>query len=164
MGFYSNAGQNIASTETTNLAKLGGAVAGLVHANATTNANEIKNNMALAGQVKDLGAEEKEIIESEASIKQQGQELNDKKAEIQAFQEKRDKLQGSQQRLAKMGFQDQFIDQTINKLNNEIKSDEDMYNKSMAEMEKKAKILDIQKKNFETRKKLIEDAIERSGK
>ena len=32
MGFYSNAGQNVASTESSDIAKLGGAIGGIVHA------------------------------------------------------------------------------------------------------------------------------------
>ena len=161
MGFYSNAGQNIAATEISDIAKIGGAVAGLVHASSVANQ---KNDVALAGQVKQLGEDEQKIVESEAAIEQGNKDLAKQQAEIQGFQDRYDKLKGSQERLAKMGFQDKFIDDTVNKLDSQISRDAEMYDKAMSEMTKKAKMLDIQKKNFEIRKQLIDKALERSRK
>ena len=142
MGFYSNAGQNIAATEITDIAKTGGAVAGLVHASSVANQ---KNDVVLAGQVKQLGEDEQKIVDSEAAIEQGNKDLAKQQAEIQ-------------------GFQDKFIDDTVNKLDSQISKDAEMYDKAMSEMTKKAKMLDIQKKNFEIRKQLIDKALERSRK
>lgn len=161
MGYYSNAGQNIASTEITDIAKIGGAVAGLVHA---SNVASAKTDIQLADQVKGLGEEEVKIAETEHDLETQGKELPKQEEKIKSREDQLNQIVGLQQNLKEKGFQDPEIDRSINELKGQVSEDRQMYDKAMDEMQKKAKILDIQKKNFETRKKLIESAIERSGK
>lgn len=159
MGFYSNAGQNIAATEITDIAKIGGAVAGLVHA---SNVASTKTDIQLADQVKGLGEEELKIAEAEHTLETQGKELPKKEEAIKGREEKLNQIIGLQQNLKEKGFQDEGIDKSINELKGQVSEDRQMYDKAMDEMTKKAKMLDIQKKNFEIRKHLIDKALERS--
>ena len=162
MGFYSNAGQNIASTEITDIAKLGGAVAGLAH---VASAVGTKNNVELANEVKSLGEEEVKITESTNKLEAQRKDLeatNEKltktETDLASQKERYSKLQ------AETGMNNPTFKENWDKATSSAEKARSMYNKSMDQMKKKAELLDMQRKNFETRKKLIYEAVERSGK
>lgn len=162
MGYYSNAGQNIASTEITDIAKLGGAVAGLAHVSASSGT---KTDLALANEVKGLGEDEVKIQKASMDLESQQKELDKVGKSITETEEGLAKQQEQYQQLRKeTGLNNEAFEQHWQKSKTATDKAKEMYAKSLEEMRKKAELLDTQKKNFKIRKELIDRALERSGK
>ena len=162
MGYYSNAGQNLATQEQIGVAKIVGAAMGIAHLKgAKTPTNEV----ALSKEVGALGEEETKIAEGTQKLEQDQKDF----AKLNETMTKTEnELAGQQERYKKLqeetGMNNPEFEEHWNAAKSSSDKARDMYNRSMAEMKKRADLLDIQRKNFETRKSLIMKAIEGSGK
>ena len=163
MGYYSNAGQNLATQEQIGVAKIVGAAVGIKHILGAKESNP--SNVALSKEVGALGEEETRIAENTQKLEQDQKDfakLNETMTktenELVSQQERYKKLQ------EETGMNNPAFEEHWNAAKSSSDKARDMYNRSMDEMRKRAVLLDIQRKSFETRKGLIMRAIEGSGK
>lgn len=162
MGYYSNAGQNLATQEQIGVAKIVGAAMGIAHLKG---AKPQTNEVALSKEVGALGEEETKIAEGTQKLEQDQKDF----AKLNETMTKTEnELAGQQERYKKLqeetGMNNPAFEEHWNAAKSSSDKARDMYNRSMDEMKKRADLLDIQRKNFETRKSLIMKAIEGSGK
>lgn len=160
MGFYSNAGQNLAAQEQIGVAKIAGAAIGIAHLKGAK-----QNNVALSKELGSLGEEEINIAENTQKLEKDKEFLA---KQNEALTGTENQLQSQQERYQALQQETGMNNPTFEEQWAAAKSDSDkarnMYNRSMDEMTKRANLLDIQKKNFETRKNLIMKAVEGGNK